>query len=107
MVGFAHSVRDDDIFISEELIARLHHASEDSVLDLVSTLRASERANLAMHCYRKSHLREEACGVYAANQRFGPHFSGNNREAREIPLRLANKAAWSSRTARIGKPVFR
>jgi len=58
MVSFAHSLRDDDICISEEVIGRLHHASEDSILDLVSTLRASERANLAMHCYRKSHLRQ-------------------------------------------------
>ena len=58
MVSFAHSMRDDDTCISEQLIGRLHHASDDSILDLVSTLRASERANLAMHCYRKSHLRQ-------------------------------------------------
>src|ERR1700675_3722874 len=56
--GSSNPILDDDICISEELIGRLHHATEDSVLDLVSTLRASERANLAMHCYRKSHLRQ-------------------------------------------------
>jgi hypothetical protein len=58
MAGFANPIRVDDIYISEELIARLHHATEETVLDLVAPFRAAERANLAMHCYRKSHLRQ-------------------------------------------------
>ena len=48
---------DDDACISEELIGRLHHAPEGSVLDLVASFGANERASLAMHCYRKCHLR--------------------------------------------------
>jgi hypothetical protein len=57
MVSFAHSIRDDDICISE---AHRPSAPRDGRQrpDLVSMLRASERANLAMHCYRKSHLRQ-------------------------------------------------
>jgi hypothetical protein len=52
-----HPLLDDDACISEELIGRLHHATEDGVLDLVAAFGANERASLAMHCYRKSHLR--------------------------------------------------
>ena len=58
MSSFELPVPDDDIYISEELIARLHGATEDTVLELVGVFRANERANLAMHCYRKSHLRQ-------------------------------------------------
>src|SRR5271170_3034798 len=82
MVRFAHSIRDDDIFISEEVIGRLHHATEDSILDLVAPLRASERANLAMHCYRKSHLREigltiaTTCDLNGLVQELGPILGG-------------------------------
>src|SRR5271170_7515476 len=82
MVSFAHSMRDDDTCISEQLIGRLHHASEDSILDLVSTLRASERANLAMHCYRKSHLRQigltiaTTCDLNALVHELGPVLGG-------------------------------
>jgi hypothetical protein len=50
-------ILDDDACISEELIGCLHHASEDSVLNLVAPFRADKRASLAMYCYRKSHLR--------------------------------------------------
>jgi hypothetical protein len=58
MGGFEHPLQDDDIYISEELIARLHGATEDTVLELVGVFQANERANLAMHCYRRSHLRQ-------------------------------------------------
>jgi hypothetical protein len=58
MIRFAHLTQDDDICISEELIGRLHGATESSVLELVATFRADQRAIVAMHCYRKSHLRE-------------------------------------------------
>jgi hypothetical protein len=61
----ANPILDDDPYISEALIGRLHHATEDSVLDLVATLRASERACLAMHCYRKSHLRRIGLAIAA------------------------------------------
>jgi hypothetical protein len=58
MNRFEQSVPDDDIYISEEVIARLHGAAENTVLEFVAAFQANQRASLAMHCYRKSHLRE-------------------------------------------------
>jgi hypothetical protein len=58
MNNFEHPLQDDDIFISEGLIGRLHNATESTVLELVAALRSNQRASLAMHCYRKSHLRQ-------------------------------------------------
>jgi hypothetical protein len=58
MGSFEQPVPDDDIYISEELIARLHGATEDNVLELVAAFQPNQRASLAMHCYRKSHLRQ-------------------------------------------------
>jgi hypothetical protein len=58
MISFAPTIQVDDITISEKLIGRLHRAAEDSVLEVVANLRANERASLAMHCYRKSHLHQ-------------------------------------------------
>src|ERR1700694_2183838 len=52
-----NSLLDEDTCISEELIGRLHHASDDNVLDLVAAFTANERASLAVFCYHKSHLR--------------------------------------------------
>jgi hypothetical protein len=49
--------RDENDCISEELLARLHDATEESVLALVATFRADDRARLAFLCYRKTHLR--------------------------------------------------
>jgi hypothetical protein len=57
MDNFEHPLQDDDIFISEGLIGRLHNATESTVLELAAALRSNQRASLAMHCYRKSHLR--------------------------------------------------
>jgi hypothetical protein len=58
MINFAPTIQVDDVNISEELIGRLHRATEESVLELVVNLRANQRASLAMHCYRKSHLHQ-------------------------------------------------
>jgi hypothetical protein len=58
MLSSASWTLDDDRYISEALIGRLHRATEDSVLGLVSAFRPDDRAKLAMHCYRKSHLRQ-------------------------------------------------
>jgi hypothetical protein len=62
-MGFEHPLQDDDIYISEELIARLHGATEEAVLELVIALRSTQRASLAMHCYRKSHLRQTGLAI--------------------------------------------
>jgi hypothetical protein len=63
MNNFENPLQDDDIFISEGLIARLHNATESTVLELVAALRSNQRASLAMHCYRKSHLRETGLAI--------------------------------------------
>jgi hypothetical protein len=44
MISAAPTIQVDDINISEELIGRLHRATEDSVLQLVANLRANQRA---------------------------------------------------------------
>jgi hypothetical protein len=48
---------DHHTFISEELIGRLHNATDAAILHLVEQFTSQERANLAMFCYRKAHLR--------------------------------------------------
>jgi hypothetical protein len=58
MSSFEQPLQDDDICISEELIGRLHRATENTVLELIAAFQANRRASLAMHCYRKSHLRQ-------------------------------------------------
>ena len=57
MVSSPNPLLDDGTCISDQLIGRLHNATEDSVLDLVAAFTANERASLAMFCYHKSHLR--------------------------------------------------
>ena len=58
MSSFEQLLQDDDIYISEELIGRVHGATDNAVLELVAAFQANRRASLAMHCYRKSHLRQ-------------------------------------------------
>jgi hypothetical protein len=98
MASFLNPMRVDDIYISEQLIARLHHATEESVLDLVASLRADQRASLAMHCYRKSHLRQigltiaTTCDLNALVQELGSVLGGaiyaQSRKRTEEPNRL-------------------
>jgi hypothetical protein len=47
---------EDDTFVPEELIGRLHRATETTVVDLLDRFTTQERANLAMFCYHKTHL---------------------------------------------------
>jgi hypothetical protein len=47
---------DDDQVVPEELVGRLYSATEGAVMDLLDRFTLSERANLAMFCYRKAHL---------------------------------------------------
>ncbi len=55
----------DDTSVPEELIGRLHRATESSVLDLMDKFTVRERANLAMFCYHKSHLRRTGLAIAA------------------------------------------
>jgi hypothetical protein len=57
VVGSPNRLPEDGTGIFDELIGRLHCATEDTALDVVAAFTANERANLAMFCYRKSHLR--------------------------------------------------
>jgi len=47
---------DNDQAVPEDLVGRLYRATASSVLELLSDLSVEDRANLAMFCYRKSHL---------------------------------------------------
>jgi hypothetical protein len=57
MVNYPNPLLDEGTYISDELIGRLHYATEDRALDLVAGFTANQRASLALFCYRKSHLR--------------------------------------------------
>jgi hypothetical protein len=48
----------EDHYIPAELVGRLHRAPADQLLELVLAFGARDRARLAMHCYRKTHLRQ-------------------------------------------------
>jgi hypothetical protein len=101
MSRFAHPIQDDDICISEALIGRLHGATESSVLELVATFRANQRAILAMHCYRKSHLRwtglmiASTCDLSSLVQECGPGLGGaifaQSRRRSEEPRQIIGR----------------
>jgi hypothetical protein len=61
----APTALDDDAVVPEELIGRLLHASESAILDLLDQFSPAERANLAMFCYRKTHLRQIGLSIAA------------------------------------------
>jgi hypothetical protein len=56
---------DDDQFVPDDLVGRLYRAGESAVADLLGGLSLGDRANLAMYCYRKSHLRRTGLAIAA------------------------------------------
>jgi hypothetical protein len=102
MINSAPTIQVDDINISEELIGRLHRATEDSVLELVANLQANQRASLAMHCYRKSHLHQtgltiaSTCELSSLVEECGPILGkaifAQSRKRSEEPRRLWGRA---------------
>jgi len=56
---------DDDTFVPEELIGRLHRATETTIVDLMDKFTMQERANLAMYCYHKAHLHRIGLAIAA------------------------------------------
>jgi hypothetical protein len=60
---------DDDQIVPDELVGRLYRATENAVADLLSDLSLGDRANLAMYCYRKSHLRRTGLAIAATCDR--------------------------------------
>jgi hypothetical protein len=43
--------------VSEQILSRLYRADEDGISDIISPLSRSQRAELAVFCYARSHLR--------------------------------------------------
>jgi hypothetical protein len=60
---------DDDQMVPEELVGRLYRLGESAVLDLLAGLSPTERANLAMFCYRKAHLHRTGLAIAATCDR--------------------------------------
>ncbi len=60
---------DDDQLVPEELVGRLYRLGESAVLDLLAGLSPTERANLAMFCYRKAHLHRTGLAIAATCDR--------------------------------------
>jgi hypothetical protein len=56
---------DNDQLVPDDLIARLYGASESAVFDMLPELSLQDRANLAMFCYRKSHLHRIGLAIAA------------------------------------------
>src|SRR5215471_19077470 len=55
----------DDDTVSDELIGRLHRATDATIHHLLEQFTSQERANLAMFCYRKTHLRRIGLAIAA------------------------------------------
>lgn len=51
--------------VSDELIGRLHRATDTTIHHLMEQFTPQERANLAMFCYRKAHLRRIGLAIAA------------------------------------------
>jgi hypothetical protein len=56
---------DDGEFISDELLGRLFDAGESAVDAITASLSTRQRANLAVYCYRKSHLHSIGLAIAA------------------------------------------
>jgi hypothetical protein len=88
---------DDDQLVPDELVGRLYRAGEDAVLDLLDGLSSHARANLAMFCYRKSHLHRTGLAIAATCDRatliqswgtaLGEAIFAQSREPVEMPDR--------------------
>jgi len=56
---------DNDQVVPDELTGRLYQATENTVSNVVAGLSLAQRANLAMFCYRKAHLRRVGLAIAA------------------------------------------
>jgi hypothetical protein len=59
----------EDTFVPEELIALLVRATETTIADLTERFTARQRANLAVFCYHKAHLRRVGLALAATCDR--------------------------------------
>jgi hypothetical protein len=56
---------DDDQTVPDDLIGRLYGATDSAVADVMTGYSSDQRANLAMFCYRKAHLRPIGLAIAA------------------------------------------
>ena len=56
---------DDDQTVPDDLIGRLYGASDSALADVMAGCSSGQRANLAMFCYRKAHLRAIGLAIAA------------------------------------------
>jgi hypothetical protein len=109
MTTFAQPLPYDDFSISDELVGLLHRATEGGVLELVATLRANQRAILAIQCYGKSHLRRigltiaSTCDLGALVRGCGPvrgeAIFAQSRTRPDEPMGRARAAVTLARSA--------
>jgi hypothetical protein len=93
---------DEDAAVPEELIGLLLRATDTTILDLTEKFTPQERANLAVYCYHKAHLRRtglaiaKTCDRAALVQQWGTVLGGavftQSREPNEpSPVRTTNR----------------
>jgi len=83
---------------ADELVGRLYRTGESAVLELTATFTPRERINLAMFCYRKSHLHRiglaiaATCDLPTLVQALGTVIGGTlftqSRERLPVPSRV-------------------
>jgi hypothetical protein len=57
--------RQDGAAVSDELIGRLYASRQQELTHMVADLPPDQRANLALFCYRRAHLREIGLAIAA------------------------------------------
>ena len=94
----------DDDTVSDELIGRLHRATDATIHHLLEQFTSQERASLAMFCYRKAHLRRiglaiaATCDLPSLVQRWGTVLGhaiftqSRERASESDPARAAHRA---------------
>jgi hypothetical protein len=92
----------DDTVVPEELVGLLLHATETTIFGLTEKFTAEERANLAVFCYHKAHLRRTGlalaatCDLATLVRQWGSVLGGavfaQSREHSEpSPVRMVNR----------------
>ena len=95
----SYAESDGDEFISDELVSRLYGGGENAVDEITATLSMRERANLAVFCYRKSHLHNIGLAIAATcdqatfAQMLGTSIGGTlYAQSRERPIATERKS---------------
>jgi hypothetical protein len=100
---------DNDQAIPEDLTARLYQATERNVGDVVAGLSLAQRANLAMFCYHKAHLRRAGLAIAATCDRdtlvqaWGTSLGQTLYDQAQVPLEEPAKKRGPYRPIMMGK----